>query len=261
MLTVRVIPVVLHDGVTCLKPVRFGRPARPCGALLNAVNVYEARQADELVIIDLAARARRIGPDLALLSAVSERCFMPLAWGGGVRSEADVDALLRAGADKIVLGAGFFGAELDSNRLRPLAKRWGRQAVVAAVDALAQPCGGWRVYDCHASRALDRDAVDWASEVAAAGAGEILLTAVDREGTRQGYDLALIRAVRDSVGVPIIAHGGAGLPEHCVEAIKAGASAVAAGSMFHYTQHRPADVRAALATVGFPTREPWRKAS
>ena len=246
MLATRVIPVILTDGRCAVKPRAFG-VRRPAGSVLSAARIYEARCADEIVLVDLDARVQGRLIDVALVWQVAESLFTPLAVGGGVRGTEDARALLAAGADKIVMGGW------RREGIAEVARTLGCQAVVATLDAVAGQ-RGHVVYDYRTARETAEPVVEAAKALREAGAGEILLPSVDREGTRQGYDLDLVRAVAKTVSVSVIAHGGCGTPDHAVEAMRAGADAVAAASMFHFTGFRPEDVRRALAAAGYMTR-------
>ena len=226
----RVIPTLLCRGRQLVKGVAFDS-WRSVGHAAQAVRIHQARGVDELVLLDIAATAEGRGPDLQLVDELAEACFMPLAVGGGVRSVEDIQKLLRAGADKVVIRTA--GPELA----RRASAVVGRQAIVASIDV----------------RGLG-DAVAAASRWEDAGAGEILLTRVEREGTLQGYDLELIRTVSRAVSIPVIAHGGAGTYQHMLEAIDAGADAVAAGAMFIFTEATPRGAAEYLAQHGVEAR-------
>lgn len=233
----RIIPTLLCRGRQLVKGVAFNS-WRSVGHAAQAVRIHQARGVDELVLLDIAATSEGRGPDLALIDELSEACFMPLAVGGGVRTLEDVQRLLRAGADKVVIRAG--GADL----VREVAGVVGCQAIVAAVDAEPTNHDGGML----------RWAKNRTKEFEAAGAGEIMLTAMKREGTLDGYDLDLIRSVSEAVSIPVIAHGGCGTYQHMLEAIIAGADAVAAGSMFLFTDATPAGAADYLAAHGIETR-------
>lgn len=242
MLAHRVIPTLLCRGRQLIKGSRFAS-WRSVGVAAQAVRIHQARGVDELMLLDIAATAEGRGPDLALVRELSEACFMPLSVGGGVRSVEDARALLEAGADKVVVGTG------GPRVIYEIAKRVGCQAVAASVDVrdgVAWVQSG--------TMRTGMPALQWAKECAYHGAGEIVLTSIDREGTLQGYDIELVRAVADAVDVPVIAHGGAGNYEHMLEAIRAGASAVAAGAMFQFTDATPAGAARYLQENGVEAR-------
>lgn len=239
-LATRIIPTLLCRGRQLVKGKQFNA-WRSVGVVAQAVRVYQERGVDELVLLDIGATPEGRGPDLRLVEELTAGCFMPLAIGGGVRTLEDVRALLRAGADKVVIRSA--GIEFA----RAAAKVVGRQAIVAALD----------VYGLHGEPWVN--GFDWraaAQRWARAGAGEILLTSVHHEGTMQGYNLELISAVSRAVDVPVIAHGGAGTYQHMLEAVRAGASAVAAGAMFQFTDATPAGAARYLAEHGVETRVP-----
>lgn len=226
MLAIRVIPTVLFNGATCAKPVAFARPARPVGSAASVVRLYNRRQVDELCLLDVSGGE----PDLTTIKSLADEISSPFSVGGGIRSVDDVANLLKAGADKIVLSAS-----APMWLIGKIAARWGSQAVVVHIAS-----------EDHQAKI--------AQLAASAGAGEILLTSRTRDGTMQGYDLDLIGQVVRSVTIPVIASGGARSMADCVQAIRAGAHAVAAASIFHFTELTPLDVKIALRDAGFPVR-------
>lgn len=230
-LATRIIPTLLCRGRTLVKGKQF-KAWRSVGVAAQAVRIHQARGVDELVLLDIAATPEGRGPDLALVEELTAGCFMPLAVGGGVRTVDDVRALLRAGADKVVIRSA------SPALAEAAAAVVGRQGVVAALD-----------YAPGQTSAVTR-----AREWVIAGAGEILLTSMDREGMMAGYDLGMIADVAAAVDVPVIAHGGCGHPSHMLEAIKAGASAVAAGSMFLFTDETPRSAAEYLRDAGVEVR-------
>lgn len=238
----RVIPTILVKGRTMVKGERFN-PWRSVGLAAQAVRIHQARGVDEVCILDVGATPEGRGPDLGLVEELSDVLFAPLAVGGGVQSLDDVTALLRAGADKVVIGT--YAPPI----VLPAARHFGSQAIVAALDVtgrkVAWQCG----------RAVSNlDPVDYAKQLADEGAGEILLTSIDREGTQQGYDLDLIRKVSSAVSIPVIAHGGCSGYEDMAAAIAAGASAVAAGALFQFTDATPLEAARYLAARGIEAR-------
>jgi cyclase len=228
MLRTRVIPALLLREASLVKTVRFGRftyVGDPC----NTVRIFNELEVDELLLLDISATRERRAPDLALLADIADECFMPLGYGGGIRSFADAQNILRLGFEKVVVNTH---AAADPSFITALAEHFGSQAVIVSIDVRRSLRGPNRVYTCSGSRNTGRDPVAWAQEVETRGAGEILLTSIAREGTWKGFDLALVKAVTDSVRIPVIAHGGAGSLDHIVQAVgTAGASAVALGSM------------------------------
>ena len=246
----RIIPTILCRGRQAVKGKRFDS-WRPIGMAAEKVRVHQMRGVDELVLLDITATAEGRGPDLKLVEELAEGMFAPLAVGGGVRTVDDVRALLRAGADKVVIGT----ASLETGVVREAAAVVGSQAITVAIDVkdhmVHGRCGS-NPYHSSPSRPLR--AASWAMELVQYGAGEILLQSIDRDGTLSGYDLALISEVSRAVGIPVIASGGAGCYDHMREAIEAGASAVAAGAMFQFTDHTPREAAKYLAWKGIEAR-------
>lgn len=243
MLAIRIIPSMLVRGHTLVKGKNFNS-WRSVGAALQAARIHAMRGVDELVILDIGATPEGRGPDLTLVQELSESCFCPLTIGGGVRTLKDAEALLRAGADKVAIGAAAFD---NAETVRSIAGPLGSQAVVVTIDVQA----GMAV-----SRACPfvRDPAMYARILEQAGAGEILLTSVDLEGTMDGYDLALIKDVSQAVSIPVIAHGGCKGAEDMRAAIDAGASAVAAGAVFQFTELTPRAAAKHLADQGIEVR-------
>ena len=247
MLKTRVIPCLTVKNERLVKSVRFEHH-RNIGSYIAAVRVFNVRDVDELIFLDLDARFRGIRP--SLLREVTKECFMPVTLGGGVRTVDDMQTLLGAGADKVASNTGVLETPelIDAG-----ARRYGSQCIVVSIDARATN-GRYEVFRGGGTENTGREAVAWAREAEARGAGEILLTAIAHDGVMEGYDLDLIEKVSGMVRIPVIASGGAGIPMHCVEALKSGASAVAAASLFQYTQTTPALVKEALVRFGFPAR-------
>ena len=254
MLKVRVIPTLLWKQFGLVKGVGFDSWRR-VGPVLPAIKVYNQREVDELVLVDIVAHRSDDDPDFESIDEFGQDCFVPLTVGGGITRMAQVQRLLRAGADKVSLNTvSYTRPELVSE----IAQRHGVQCVVASIDVRAQD-GGWTCFSHAGQQATNREVVTWARELEDRGAGEILITSIERDGTLQGYDLALIEAVVRSVSIPVIASGGAGNYQHMVEAVtQAGASAVAAASMFCFTEQTPAGAKAALASAGVPVRQAFR---
>jgi len=251
MLKLRVIPTILSKGFTLMKGERFDA-ARAVGSPMQAVQVYNLRDVDELCFFDIAATAEGRGPDLALIDELADRCQMPLTVGGGVHGIDDVRALLAVGADKVAIGSGQFD---NPALVRAASDRFGAQCVVVVIDVWRDGGDTPTVWSHNATRDTGLDPAEWAAEVEAMGAGEIVLQSIDHDGMMDGYDLEVLAAVTSAVDVPVIASGGAGTFEHMVDAVRiGGASAVAAAAMFHFTQHTPAEARRHLAAAGIPTR-------
>jgi imidazole glycerol-phosphate synthase subunit HisF len=250
MLKVRVVPTLLFKDVGLVKGVRFSSDRRVGGAV-QAVNVYDRREVDELVFFDITASLAGRPPDFTQIDDLADECFMPMTVGGGVSTLAHIAELLAVGADKVVVNSGAFEhPELISNG----AALYGAQCIVVGIDVRRED-GGWRVYSHCGTRPTGYEAVKWAREVERRGAGEIILTSIDRDGTMEGYDTDLTRRVTEAVALPVVASGGAGRPEHAVAAIReGGASAVAAASIFHFTEITPRDVKLALREHDIPVR-------
>lgn len=253
MLKVRVIPTLLWKQFGLVKGVGFDSWRR-VGPVLPAVKVYNQREVDELVLMDIVAHLSSDDPDFESIAEFGQDCFVPLTVGGGVTHIDQVQRLLRAGADKVAVNTQAYARP---NFISEIANRHGAQCVVASVDVRFQD-GAWLCYSHAGQQATGRDAVAWVRELENRGAGEILITSIDRDGTMQGYDLPLIEAIAGTVKIPVIASGGAGNYHHMVEAVtQAGASAVAAASIFHFTEQTPAGAKEALATAGVPVRMPF----
>ena len=251
MLAKRIIPCLdVKDG-RVVKGVRFV-DLRDAGDPAQAAAAYDAAGADELVFLDITASHERRKILLEVVRRTAERAFMPLTVGGGIASLEDIRALLLAGADKVSVNTA---AVQDPDLVREAAERFGSQCIVLAIDAKARPGGGWEVFIHGGRTGTGLEAVEWASRGAALGAGEILLTSMDRDGTKDGYDLALTAAVAGAVPVPIIASGGAGKPEHLHAALtEGGADAALAASIFHFGELSIPEVKAYLRERGVPVR-------
>jgi len=253
-LAVRVIPCLDVDGGRVVKGVNF-EALRDAGDPVELARLYDAEGADELTFLDISASHEGRATTMEIVAATAEQVFIPLTVGGGVSSTADVDRLLRAGADKVAVNTA---AIRRPELVAEIAERFGNQVLVLSVDARRAPTGttdsGWEVTTHGGRRSADLDAVAWAARAAELGAGEILLNAMDADGTTDGFDLPLIEAVRRAVTVPVIASGGAGAVEHFAPAVDAGADAVLAATVFHFGTLRVGEVKQALATAGHPVR-------
>ncbi|MGB9377609.1 MAG: imidazole glycerol phosphate synthase subunit HisF [Mycobacteriales bacterium] len=245
---VRVIACLDVDAGRVVKGVNF-RDLRDAGDPVEMAEVYDAEGADELTFLDITASSSDRSTMYDVVARTAERVFIPLTVGGGVRSVADVDALLRAGADKVAVNTA---AIARPELLREIADRFGSQCLVLSVDARRSrgPASGFEVTTHGGREGTGMDALDWAARGAHHGVGEILLNSMDADGTRAGYDTQLIEAVRRVVEVPVVASGGAGRVEDFAVAVSAGADAVLAASVFHFGVLRIAEVKAALAAAG-----------
>lgn len=250
MLTVRIIPCLDVDAGRVVKGVRFAG-LRHAGDPAERAAAYAAQGADELVVLDVSATPEGRGTQVETVRAVRAQLSIPLTVGGGVRSIDNAQVLLEAGADKVAVNTA---AVSDPSLLDRMATRFGCQCTILAIDAAARPGGGWEVVVHSGKQRTGIDAVAWARAAAQRGAGEILLTSWDRDGTRSGYDDALIAAVSQAVTVPVIASGGAAGPEHLVAALRAGADAVLAASIFHDHEMTIGDVKEHLARAGIRVR-------
>jgi cyclase len=249
---VRVIPCLDVDDGRVVKGVNFAG-LRDAGDPVDLAQRYDREGADELTFLDITASKDRRDTVLDVVRRTAEQVFIPLTVGGGVRGVEDVDTLLRAGADKAAINTG----AIDRPEvIKEIANRFGRQVLVLSVDArrAATTPSGFEVTTHGGSRGTGLDALAWATRGAELGAGEILLNAMDADGTKAGFDLDLIRAVRAVVSIPVIASGGAGAAEHFPPAVAAGADAVLAASVFHFGTVAISEVKASLAVAGVPVR-------
>ena len=251
MLKVRIIPTLLFKDIGLVKGVCFDSWRR-VGSVMQAIKVYNMREVDELIFLDITATNEGRSPDFDTVDDIADDCFMPLTVGGGVRTLEDVGRLLQVGADKVAINT----AAVQTPRLvESIAQTFGSQCVVVALDVKKQPCGAYEVYTHAGTRATGRDPVSVAKEVERLGAGEILLTSIERDGMMTGYDVALTRRVSDAVSIPIIASGGAGNYAHMVSVLRdGGASAIAAASIFHFTQQTPMEAKRFLREHGIHVR-------
>jgi cyclase len=251
MRSVRVIPCLDVTGGRVVKGINFVG-LRDAGDPVELAARYDAEGADEVVFLDITASSDGRDTMVEVARRTAEEVFIPFTIGGGIRSVDDARRLLRAGADKVSLNTS---AVQRPALLQEVADEFGAQCVVCAVDAKQRSSTGWEVY-LHGGRTpTGIDAVDWAAEAAALGAGEILLTSMDRDGTRDGFDVALTRAVADAVTVPVIASGGVGTLQHLVDGVlDGGADAVLAASIFHFGEHTVGEAKAVLADAGLSVR-------
>ena len=256
MLAKRIIPCLDVTGGRVVKGVNFVE-LRDAGDPVEIAARYNEQGADELTFLDITATSDGRDLILPIIERVASQVFIPLTVGGGVRSVADVRRLLNAGADKVSFNSA---AVADPELILAASDRYGAQCIVVAIDAKrrqdADGSVGWDVYTHGGRKNTGLDAVEWAARMAGLGAGEILLTSMDRDGTKSGFDLALTRAVADAVGVPVIASGGVGSLQDLADGItKGGADAVLAASIFHYGDHTVGEAKALMASQGIPVRQ------
>lgn len=248
---VRVMPTLLFKDHGLVKGVGFNSWRR-LGAALQAVKVYNLREVDELVFLDIQATIAGRGPDFAMVDELADECFMPLTVGGGVRTIDDVKGLLRVGADKVALNTW---AIVRPQLIRESAEQFGSQCVVVSIDARRRADGSYETFTHSGSQPTGLDPVVLALQAEAYGAGEILLTSADRDGTMTGYDNELVGAVSAAVTIPVIASGGAGHFEHMAAVLReTHASAIAAASIFHFTEQTPIQAKRYLKAHGFNVR-------
>lgn len=245
------MPTLLFKGVGLVKGVAFDSWRRT-GTAMQAVKVYNMRQVDELVFLDIGATPSGRGPDFSTVDELADECFMPMAVGGGVRTVDDVRGLLRVGADKVVINTA---AVETPELITEVSRLFGVQCVVVSIDARRHGPGEYEVFTHCGTRATGLTPVDVARSAAARGAGEIIVTSIERDGTMTGYDSDLCRLVSDVVNIPVIASGGAGNYEHMAEVLAEGrASAVAAASIFLFTEQTPLEAKRHLHERGFHVR-------
>ncbi len=251
MLSIRIIPCLdVHAG-RVVKGVNFVN-LTDAGDPVEQAKVYEKQGADELVFLDITASSDKRDIMLDVVERTASQCFMPLTVGGGLRSVEDIRKMLNAGADKVSLNTA---AIANPDLVSDASRKFGNQCIVVAIDAKRGGSGKWQVYSHGGRTATPLDAVEWAREVERRGAGEILLTSMDCDGTKDGYDIALTRAVSDAVQIPVIASGGAGKLSHLVDVVKnGGANAVLAASIFHFGIYTIEQAKNALSDAGLPVR-------
>lgn len=250
MLKTRVMPTLLWRENALVKGVGFNS-WRIVGSAMQAVKVYNLREVDELVFLDVAATREESGPDFDLIDELADECFMPLTVGGGVRDVEDVRRLLQVGADKVAINT----LALEQPQLiETLSKRFGAQCIVVSIDFQRTAEGKAEVWSHSGTQSTGIDVLEWAREAERRGAGEILLTSIERDGTLTGYDCEITGQVSHAVSIPVIASGGAGNYQHMAEALQSGAAAVAAAAIYHFTQSTPLEAKKYLAGQGFPMR-------
>jgi cyclase len=256
MLAKRVIPCLDVHGGQVTRGVQFGKAEagelRNVGDPVALALRYNAQGADEMVFFDITATAHGRATMVQVIERVADECFMPLTVGGGLRRVDDMFAMLRAGADKVSINSS---ALAEPELIRAGAEKFGSQCVVVSIDARQAGPGRWEVYSHGGRQPTGRDAVAWAEQAVALGAGEIVLNSIDADGTRAGYDLAITRRISEAVGVPVVASGGAGCLDHLVAVLQEGkADAVLAASIFHFGDYTVRDVKEYLAAHHIPVR-------
>lgn len=252
MLKTRIIPTLLLKGPGLVKGVSFDSWRR-VGTAMQSIRVYNLREVDELVLLDIAATPGQARPDFREIDELADNCFMPMTVGGGVKTIEDIRALLAVGADKVAINT----AAIETPELiRDGAREFGAQCIVVSIDVKRSEDGRVEVFSGCGRQATGRDPVAWAKEVESLGAGEILLTSVDRDGTMKGYDVDLVKMVSNVVSIPVIASGGCGQYSDMVDVLsQTRSSAVAAASMFHFTEQTPREAKAYIAQHGFRVRQ------
>ena len=251
MLKVRIIPTLLYKNFGLVKGTAFDSWRR-VGGVLQAVKVYNLREVDELIFLDISATLEERSPDFSLIDDIADECFMPLTVGGGVRSLEDVSRLLKVGADKIAINTI---AVENPSFIRSAADAFGSQCVVVSMDYRRVDSHRYEIFTHSGRKATGLSPEQFAMECEGLGAGELLLTSIDHDGMMNGYDVECLRRVAESVSIPVIASGGAGNFHHMVEALHVGkASAVAAASIFHFTEQTPLEAKAYLKMKGIPVR-------
>lgn len=244
------MPTLLYKDFTLVKGVKFDSWRR-VGSVTQSIRVYNMREVDELVFLDISATEENHPPDFNLIDELADDCFVPLTVGGGIKTVDDVTKLLRVGADKIAINTA---AILNPNLIKETARLFGSQCVVVSIDAKKSNDGKYRIFTHSGRKEIKINPVEQAEKAEALGAGEIILTSIDKDGTMEGYDIELIKMVANAVSIPVIASGGAGNYQDMKKAIDNGASAVAAASIFHFTEQTPLEAKRYLANQGVATR-------
>lgn len=247
---VRIIPCLDVTGGRVVKGVNFVDLV-DAGDPVEQAKVYDTQGADELCFLDITATSDNRGILHDMVDRVAQQCFMPFTVGGGVRSLGDIRTLLLAGADKVSINSA---AVKTPEFVKEAAEKFGSQCIVVAIDAKKTADGKWEIFTHGGRNATGIDAVEWAKRMAEYGAGELLVTSMDRDGTKQGFDIELIKRIAGALRLPIIASGGVGTVEHFVEGAKAGATGLLAASVFHFGQFKVADVKEALSNAGIAVR-------
>lgn len=250
MLKVRVIPTLLWKNFGLVKGIGFNSWRR-VGTIFPAVKVYNTRQVDEIIIVDISATADNNEPDFEMLKDIAHECFVPLTFGGGIKNIDHITKALRLGADKITINSA---ALENSNLIKQASNRFGAQCVIVSIDAKQDEDGKFYCYKNAGTTKTNKEVVAWAKEAENLGAGEILLTDILLDGTMNGYNQSLLKEVSNEVNIPVIISGGAGKMVDFKDALNNGASAVAAASLFHFTQTTPLEIKNYLASEGINIR-------
>ena len=252
MLKVRIIPTLLIKNVGLVKGVKFDSWRR-VDTILPAIKVYNMREVDELIVMDIMASQENREPDYETIAEFAEECFVPLTVGGGISSLAHIRNVLLAGADKVCINSAAYE---NLSLIRDASDRFGAQCIVCGIDFKKLSDGTYSCFSHAGKKDQGIDPIKWARELLQAGAGELIATSIDLDGTMLGYDLKIISEISNEVSIPVIASGGAGNYQHMLEAIKnAGASAVAAASIYHFTQQTPLEAKRFLESHGIPVRK------
>lgn len=250
MLKIRVMPCMLYDGRAIIKTIQFGQ-RRTLGNPVQFARVYNARNVDELIFLDIMATPERREPAYDVIRHVSNACFMPLSVGGGIRNIDSIRKLLYIGADKVVIGAQVFE---EPDFVKEAVRIFGSQCIIASID-VRKTSGNYRVYVENGRRDTQKTVTKYVHFAASLGVGELFITSIDHDGMMAGYDANLFKKVMKASSVPVIASGGAGKPEHFLDLLaQAPVNALSAASIFHYTQFTPNDVKSTLASAGHPVR-------
>lgn len=254
MLKKRIIPTLLWKDMGLVKGVSFNSWRR-IGTVLPAIKVYNMRQVDELIIVDILASEQEREPDYYSISEFSAECFVPLTVGGGIKNVEEVKQILRSGADKVTINTALYN---NLSLISCIANTFGSQCIVASIDAKKNTSGQYECYSYSGKRPMNIKPDLWAKELEKAGAGEILITSIDNDGTMQGYDIELIKSITDTVNIPVIASGGAGNYFHMFEVInKTAVDAIAAASIFHFTEQTPIEAKEYLSSRNIPVRKKY----
>jgi cyclase len=251
MLKVRIMPTLLYKNFGLVKGVSFDSQRR-VGSVMQSIKVYNMRQVDELVFLDITATNENRTPDFQLIDEIADECFMPLTVGGGIKNIEDIRNLLKVGADKVAINSS---AIINPDLVRLASNEFGAQCVVVSIDAKKRADGIYEVFTHSGTQATGKTPLQIAQNAESLGAGEILLTSIDRDGTMIGYDLELIKSVSQFLSIPVIASGGAGNYQHLFDALIQGkADAVAAASIFHFTHQTPLEAKRFLKAKGINVR-------